>query len=467
MWTIKITYSQIENRMDVRYYHPNYIHMMDSLKKAPFPIKELRKISNHIVSGATPKAKGEAYTSKDKGIPFIRSGDITDENTVDYDNVLYITREVHESMLKRSRLSKGHILVAIVGATIGKVSMFLDDRNANINQALALVRIKNRNVNPYYVRYFLGSKYGQFQLDKLKRPVARANINCEEVGLIKIPIPPREIQSKIVEIMQSGYKKRRDKLDRAGKILDSINDIVLEELEIRLPEIKEWKTFSRRHSMLEGRFDVFYHQPKFTALIEGLETGNYGVNLLDEFIQEIRYGASLKAFEVGKTPFLTIQNLKEGELDVSKVLYIRAEDRKELSKSSFVKTNDLLISRSGTIGLVAVVPKEADHFAFGSYMIKISLDHRINPKYAEVFLNCDLGKLQTQRLRTGGLQTNLTIPAIKSIRIPFPPKEVQEKIVEKVKQIREEARRLRMKADEVIRNSKQKVEQVILEGNLD
>jgi hypothetical protein len=71
--------------------------------------------------------------------------------------------------------------------------------SANINQAIAAVRLDNSRVLPDFVRWFLSSPIGQAILEYLKRPVARANINLEEIGEILILIPPLEIQCSVIE----------------------------------------------------------------------------------------------------------------------------------------------------------------------------------------------------------------------------------------------------------------------------
>ena len=68
--------------------------------------------------------------------------------------MLYIKKEIHEKKLKSSQLQKGDVLIAIVGATIGQVSLYDYNREANLNQAIALVRVKEK-INPEYVKEYL------------------------------------------------------------------------------------------------------------------------------------------------------------------------------------------------------------------------------------------------------------------------------------------------------------------------
>ena len=161
-----------------------------------YPIKSLDDISTVITSGATPKAKGEGYTTKEKGIPFIKSGMIDKLEYINSDDFDYILPQIHNTMLKSSQLKQNDLLIAIVGATIGKIGYYPFDTEANINQAIALVRLK-QEYNYKFVMRILESKYGQEQLHGIKRPVARANINLDEIKQIEIPLPPIDIQKKI------------------------------------------------------------------------------------------------------------------------------------------------------------------------------------------------------------------------------------------------------------------------------
>ena len=77
---------------------------------------------------------------------------------------------------------------------------------------------------------------------------------------------------------------------------------------------------------------------------------------------------------------MRILNLKNDGVDVGDVVYLSEEQRKEVGKS-IVHEGDLLISRSGSVGIVVVVPKEAEGFAFGSFMIKFCLNEKINKQY--------------------------------------------------------------------------------------
>lgn len=183
-------------RLDPYCHKSEFEELEQSLETGIYPIKSFKKLAKKITSGTTPTSGGDDYTSRDLGIPFIRSGEINEFDEIDFDDVIYIKPSVHNKTLKSSQLKKNDLMIAIVGATIGQVGVFKYEFEANINQAIALIRFDN-SVNVEFVKSFLKTTIGQKVLDKLKRPVARANINLEEISSIKIPLPPPEKQTEI------------------------------------------------------------------------------------------------------------------------------------------------------------------------------------------------------------------------------------------------------------------------------
>ncbi len=454
--------NEIEGRIDPSFYRPEFKELEKVIIKGKYEVKTLNEIAEKISSGATPLSGGDAYTDKSEGISFIRSGDIREDKSIDFDQLLYIKKEIHQKKLKSSQLKKGDVLVAIVGATIGQVSLYDYDKEANINQAIAMVRV-NKDINPEYVKEYLLSTVGQNQLNKIKRPVARANINLEEVGSIKIPLPPLSIQNKIVDIMRKAYQEKKEKETKANKLLESIDDYVLSELGIKMPEIKREMVFEVMSDKVKSnRIDAEYWQPFLGKIEQIIRWSKYKTQKLKNFITKIHYGASTSnAYVDSGIPLLRILNLKPNYIDVSDVVYLPENFRKELG-NAFVKAGDLLISRSGTVGIVSVVPKEADGFAFGSFMIRFCLSDEINKEFVSIWLNNKLNRLLTEREKIGAIQGNITIGTIENFDIPVPSLVIQNKIVEKIKFYYSQAQKLKDEANNNLQKAKTKVERIIL-----
>lgn len=209
--------SELKNRFDVYFYKPSFIEIDKVFSQLLH--KTIGEISFKVTSGATPKSKGDAYV-EEGGIPFIRSGDINVDDIIDYNNVLFIRDDVHNNQLKGSQLQKGDLLIAIVGATIGQVAVFNDEREANINQALAMVRLDPSKAIPQYVKLYFLTKLGQAELDRLKRPVARANINLDEIRSIRIVLPSIEKQIEAIQVWEKAILEKQKLEKQVVELLD-------------------------------------------------------------------------------------------------------------------------------------------------------------------------------------------------------------------------------------------------------
>ncbi len=458
----------LEGRIDVHFYKPEFFELENRIKKLGIEFSNLKKLSKKIFSGVTPLSGGDAYTDKENGIMFVRSGDYSDQNEIAFEDLIYLKKEVHKQKMKHSQLQKNDILIAIVGATIGKVGVYKFDFEANINQAICAVRLKE-NTNPDFVHCFLLTNVGQKFLDRIKRPVARANINLDEIGSLQIPILPLATQSAIVAIFQTAYESKKAKETEAKELLASIDAYLLEMLGIVLPQkVKTPKTFFVNFSQVQGnRFDPFYHKTEFKALEKSLQNGKYEVVKLGNYLQNISYGASVKNEYVDDTqggiPFLRISDLKRNQINVKEIVYLSSTMRKELG-NCFVQENDFLISRSGTTGVVAMVDKSVDGFAYGSFMIKFVLKENapINKNFLSYYLNSEIMQIIVERNRIGAIQGNITIPTIRNFEIPLPPLSVQEEIALYISGIRSRAKALGEEAKNEIEKAKLLVEEMIL-----
>lgn len=208
----------VGGRFDSYYYQKEFQEFFNILEYSSYKVHSLKDISIKITSGITPTSKGDDYVSPELGIPFIRSGNIDINGELNFDELLYLSKEIHNTQMKSSKVLKNDLMIAIVGATIGQVGIYLNEREANINQAIALVRLKN-DVNPEYIKETIKSSVGQWNLNRLKRPVARANINLEEISTLRLPLPPLEKQNEIAEHIAEIRSKAKALQQEAEQVL--------------------------------------------------------------------------------------------------------------------------------------------------------------------------------------------------------------------------------------------------------
>lgn len=213
-----VNYSELSNRLDPYYSLKYFQQSFEAIHLGKYPIVSLKSLTTLITSGITPKSGGDAYVDdRLNGIPFIRSGNINIDGELDFNDLLYIRPNIHNTIMKSSQVRKNDLMIAIVGATIGQVGIYVFDNEANINQAIALVRLKD-GINVEYIKELIKSSVGQLSLNRLKRPVARANINLEEIATIQVVLPPYDIQQKIANQIQC-IRLQAKALQVQGKVI--------------------------------------------------------------------------------------------------------------------------------------------------------------------------------------------------------------------------------------------------------
>ena len=193
-------------RLDAEFYQRKYDEIEEKL--SIFPQVKIRELINYpVCSGSTPKAGNpDFYTDKASGIPFVRAVDLI-QSRVDTNNFIYIKSIVHEKLLKRTKLEKNDVLFSIAG-TVGRCAIFDYDFEANINQAIAILRFTEENIKRLYLVQFFNAPIGKLLVGKYSRQGLQTNLNLDEVSELSIPIIQYDIQEKITNLVTKSFALR-------------------------------------------------------------------------------------------------------------------------------------------------------------------------------------------------------------------------------------------------------------------
>ena len=467
--------SEIEGRIDPHYNKPEYIELYSLLKSLKCNLSTLKEESYAIFSGITPKSGGDAYSSEPDAIPFVRSGDFSDTNTIDFSKLLYLKPDVHNGIMSASQLKKNDLLIAIVGATIGKIGIYLYGRDANINQAICGVRLKE-HINSLFVQAFYQTSIGQKIIERTKRPVARANLNLEEVGQFPIPIVDRISQEKIIGIFQKGIENKKQKEIEAQQLLENIDSYLLEELGIILPESKTDlgnRFFIVSRSTLDKRWDPYYSQVYFRDAFKAVESGKYPVSNLKSISELITSGITPKSGGDAYTedrnygvPFIRSGNISiDGELNYDDLLYLKPKVHETVMSSSKLRMNDLLIAIVGaTIGQVGIYLSN-EEANINQAIALVRLKKGYNIQFVKELIKSSIGQLSLNRLKRPVARANINLEEIGTIKIVLPPIDKQNEIASHILEVRQKAKALQEEGKAILEEAKRKIETMIINVN--
>ena len=163
-------------------------------------VVRIGEFASVITKGSSPKWQGFDYC--EKGVRFIRSQNIGDGKLL-LDDVVYLPTSFNEKE-KRSIIHPGDLLINLVGASIGRTAV-ADERinGANTNQAVAIVRFKDRSLLNWFVMYYLLTTRGQEEINFNKKEIARANISLNDISNFFVPKPDEEEQEEVIRILKT------------------------------------------------------------------------------------------------------------------------------------------------------------------------------------------------------------------------------------------------------------------------
>jgi type I restriction enzyme M protein len=149
--------------------------------------------------------------------------------------------------------------------------------------------------------------------------------------------------------------------------------------------------------------------------------------------------------------FIRVQNVRPYRLEWNPDdPCIDTRTHEKLLKRSQLREGDVVLTITGTYGIAAVVPPDFGLANINQHSVRIRVADDIAPEYLCVFLNSDLCRPQFDRAVTGSSRFALDYPAIKNLRILYPPdKKTQQKIAADIMKRLAESSELRRKADAI------------------
>ena len=161
-----------------------------------YPKQKLSELTNLITKGSSPKWQGIKYI-QEPGVLFITSENVGTGRLL-MAKKKYLEISFNEKQ-KRSILKYGDVLSNIVGASIGRTTVFNLNDTANINQAVCLIRCNLSLLNNFYLMHLLNSPILKEIMSENEVDMARANLSLTFFKNLIISVPNIKKQKEIVE----------------------------------------------------------------------------------------------------------------------------------------------------------------------------------------------------------------------------------------------------------------------------
>lgn len=338
-------------------------------------------------------------------IPVIRIGDMQKEKIL-YDNCLK-TKE--KEKLKQFLISNNDILIALSGATTGKIAFCDTDNKAYINQRVAIVRSKLK-----LVKYYFLTRGFSLLIELACNGSAQPNISTKEIGEFKIPLPPLKEQEQIANFLDEKCKKIANFIEKKEKLIT-----LLKEQKQALINETITKGLDKNINFKDSGIEWLGEIPQHWRIVKLKYVAFTNIGLVyipDDIIENPDEGY----------PVLRANNIQNGKIDYQDLIYIKS---KQIGKKQIISSGDLLMCvRNGSENLLGKTAKIQDgYFSFGAFTAIIK--SQFNDYFYWIFQTNMLRKSIASFSASNGIG-QISQDDIKNFIISFPPLKEQEQIAQ-------------------------------------
>lgn len=404
---------------------------------------KLSKIAR--VSGGKRLPLGFDYSLEKTNFRYLRVGDINWDGTLNYFDFKFISSELF-NILKHYKISENEILLAIVGATIGKCSIIQApyDDEIILTENCAKIKITSNEILPNFLLFLLQSEFVQNQIKLNYIQTTLPKLGLDRVLSLYIPKPPViEIQERCLQILNNSFTEKQQKESEAKELLERIDSYLLDELGIKLPirdNTYSKRTFEVKWSEVSGdRFDAFSF---FNSAIK-IEGGIYENKKLRE-LAIVNKGQSITSSYVIEGKYPVIAGGKTSPYSHNEYNY----DGKTITVSASGAYSGYVWYHNQPI------------FASDCAVIKSIDENVITMDYLSEILK--LKQTEIYGLQQGAGQPHVYPSDLIKLNIPVPQIDIQERITTHIFELREKAKQLETEAKEVLDNAKQEIERMII-----
>lgn len=351
---------------------------------------KLSEIVELITKGTTPTTLG--YEFQDEGVNFLKIECFDENGGFIESKVAHISEECHKKM-KRSQLKNGDILFSIAGA-IGRVAIVTEEMlPANINQALAIIRISDEQVYLPYIKLILTSPIVIEQFERKKQGVAQLNLSLKDINEISIPLPSKDKQIELAEL----FDKVVGVISKRNKELSALDDLI---------------------------------KARFVELFDGKYPEDTLLNLCN--IVDYR-GKTPEKVEHG-LPFITAKNVKMHHMTLEPREYISKETYDKVMVRGFPKEGDVVFTTEAPLGNVCRIPHFDTEFYIGQRIVTMQTD-ALNPTYLEYALSDEEFVRKYMGKSSGSTVTGIRVRLLQQLTIPVPARTLQDEFSTFVNQV--------------------------------
>lgn len=362
------------------------------------------------------------YCDKGVGEPFYLPSQMSDIKPRAEKSISALTK----CDMKELKLKPNTLLLTRSG-TIGTVSCVSRTTQGKVySDDVIRVTFKDE-IDLGFVYAFLKSKVGNKILTTNGYGAVITHLEPEHLATVPIPNASIELRKRINDLIVHSFELR----DESNELIDQATAMLVEEL--HLPDIGAFdvdyykksvpvETFSVKLSDISGRLDASYHVPIVDAITKHLKKYAEEVTTIGDkrISKEVILPGRFKRVYVDEGYGITFFGGRSiGELDPKDKRYLSlSQHDKKIKEELTIHEGMILITCSGTIGNIALVPRHWDKWTMTHDIIRlVPTDDMIGFTY--IWLQSEYAEKMIKAHAYGSVVTHIEKEHLSSIPIPL------------------------------------------------
>lgn len=246
-------------------------------------------------------------------------------------------------------------------------------------------------------------------LSTLNRATGVPGLSRDDVYALRRPVPPLPEQRAIAAVLDS-IDETIERTDEVIANTERLRDALLHELLTR---------------GLPGHHTAWRDVPGLGTIPASWEVARLG-DVTAEMVYGPRFPADRYARDGNVVTLRTTDISENGAIDWSEAPAANLDT--ERFAQFLLRSDDIVVTRSGTCGIAAIFRGHQKPVLPGAFLIRMRAV-RVEPDWIALFLNASIGRAQTRRAQSGGVQKNLNGPSLRAVLLPVPPAAEREAIL--------------------------------------
>ncbi len=360
-------------------------------------------------------ADGDWIEKKDQstnGIRLIQTGNIGNGYFLDRSEK---ARYISEDTFKRLRCAEvlpGDCLLSRLPDPVGRSALIPVTGQKMITAVdCTIMRFKKDTLPKWFIYYSLSPDY-QSEINKEVTGATRQRISRSNLGNVKIPAPSISEQKQLIHILDDVFEKTAKAKENAEKNLQNAQELF--------------------ESYLQSAFINPGSDWKEEKMVDVCSILTCGVASTPQYVDKTM-----------GIPFLSAQNVRNGEVVLDKYSYISKEFHEKLTKKNKPRRGDILYSRVGAkFGDAGVVEHDFDFSVYVSLTLIRPLAEKIDNYFLKYYLNSPFVKSLAKKTISSSGVPNLNVNDVREFPVKYPSLVKQKKIVNQIEILLVETKKL-------------------------